>query len=169
MQLFRPWNNKISLISTFSVQGDFSSASQRHSVLNASNKPTGKGTDGSMQFRIWLPHVTTRLCLQPGRLWAPHLRGRWPPYESCWIAEHSSWALVIPPASSHQGFSDLTPQATNHFYATSLSLNWAQNPFKTFFWKISMRGLSYIGPTGLCLSYLSLTLTHEVERRDLCQ
>lgn len=89
----------------------------------------------SMQFRIWLPHVTTRLCLQPGRLWAPHLRGRWPPYESCWIAEHSSWALVIPPASSHQGFSDLTPQATNHFYATSLSLNWAQNPFKTFFWK----------------------------------
>ena len=46
MQLFRPWNNKISLISTFSVQGDFSSASQRHSVLNASNKPTGKGTDG---------------------------------------------------------------------------------------------------------------------------
>lgn len=28
------------------MQGNFSSASQRHSVLNASNKTTGKGTDG---------------------------------------------------------------------------------------------------------------------------
>ena len=131
-------------------------------------KPQVKEQMVLMQFTIRPPQVTTRPCLQPGRLWAPRPRGRRPPYESCWIAEHS-WALVTPPASSHQGFSDPTPQATNHFYATSLSLNWAQNPFKTFFWKLSMRRLSYTGPTGLCLSYLSLALTHEVERRDLCQ
>lgn len=54
-------------------------------------KPQVKEQMVSMQFRIRLPHVTACLCLQPGRLWAPRPRGRWPPYESCWIAEHSSF------------------------------------------------------------------------------